>query len=156
MKIRHVIDTMNKLLILLILIISACGPTPTVVPSSSATTPNSPSVIPATAVPQDVIPTMIIQPTQTVVSTPVTLGSLWLQVLSPQDETVINLPQVDVIGSAPAGTVVSINEEILIVGDDQQFKITVSLDEGPNLIEIVASDENGNEMSLLLTVTYEP
>ena len=156
MKIRHVIDIMNKLLILLILIISACGPTPTVVPSSSATTPNSRSVIPPTAVPQDVIPTVIIQPTQTVASAPVTSGSLWLQILSPQDEAVINIPQVDVIGSAPAGTVVSINEEILIVGDDQQFKITVSLDDGPNLIEIVASDENGNEMSLLLTVTYEP
>jgi len=84
------------------------------------------------------------------------LESLWLQVLSPQDEAVINLPQVDVIGSAPADTVVSVNDEILIVGDDQQFKATVSLDEGPNLIEILASDENGNEMSLLLTVTYEP
>jgi hypothetical protein len=147
---------MNKYLILLILILIGCGPTPTVVPSSHATTPNSPSVISPTPVPQDVIPTVIIQPTQTVVSAPVTSGSLWLQVLSPQDEAVINTPQVDVIGAAPAGTVVSINEEILIVGDDQQFKITVSLDEGPNLIEILASDENGNEMSLFLTVTYEP
>ena len=156
MKLRHVIDIMNKLLILLILIISACGPTPTVVPSSSATTRNSPSVISPTPIPQDVIPTLIIQPTQTVVSAPVTSGSLPLQVLSPQDEAVINLPQVDVIGSAPAGTVVSVNEEILVVGDDQQFKITVSLDEGPNLIEIVASDDSGNEMSLLLTITYEP
>jgi hypothetical protein len=99
---------------------------------------------------------MIIQPTQTVVSAPVTLGSLWLQVLSPQDEAVINTPQVDVIGSAPAGTVVSVNDEILIVGDDQQFKTTMSLDDGPNLIEILASDENGDEMSLLVTVTYEP
>jgi len=156
MKIRHVVDIMNKILILLILIIGACGPTPTVGPSSPATTPNSPSAIPASSVPQDVIPTTIIQPTPTVASAPVTSGSLWLQVLSPQDEAVINIPQVDVIGSAPAGTVVSINDEILIVSDDQQFKITVSLDEGPNLIEIVASDENGNEMSLLLTVTYEP
>jgi hypothetical protein len=99
---------------------------------------------------------MLIPPTPTVLSAPVTSGSLGLQVLSPQDEAVINTPQVDVIGLAPAGTVVSINDEILIVGDDQQFKTTVSLDEGPNLIEILASDENGNEMSLLLTVTYEP
>ena len=147
---------MNKYLILLILILIGCGPTPTVVPSSHITTPNSPRVIPPTPVPQDVIPTIIIQPTQTVLSASVTSGSLWLQVLSPQDEAVINTPQVDVIGSAPAGTVVSINDEIVIVGDDQQFKTTVSLDEGPNLIEILASDENGDEMSLLVTVTYEP
>jgi hypothetical protein len=155
-KIRHVIGIMNKYLILLILILIGCGPTPTAVPLVPETTPNSPSVIPPTPGPQDVIPTVIIQPTQTVASAPVTSGSLWLQVLSPQDEAVINIPQVDVIGSAPAGTVVSVNEEILIVGDDQQFKITVSLDEGPNLIEILASDENGNEMSFFLTVTYEP
>ena len=147
---------MNKLLILLILIISACGPTPTALPSSHITTPDSPSAIPASSVPQEVIPTTVIQLTPTVVSVPVTLGGLWLQLLSPQDEAVLDLPQVDVIGSAPAGTVVSVNEEILVVGDDQQFKITVSLDEGPNLIEIVASDDSGNEMSLLLTVTYEP
>jgi hypothetical protein len=63
---------------------------------------------------------------------------------------------VDVTGSAPAGAVVSIDDEILIVGSDQQFKTTVMLDEGPNLIEVIASDESGNELSVLLTVTYEP
>ena len=83
-------------------------------------------------------------------------GTIWLQVLSPQDEAVVNTSQVDVIGAAPAGSVVSVNDEILIIGDDQQFKTTLSLDEGPNLIEILASDENGNETSLLLTVTFEP
>ena len=83
-------------------------------------------------------------------------GTLWLQVLSPQDEAVVNTSQVDVTGAAPAGSVVSVNDDIFLVGDDQQFKTTLSLDEGPNLIEILASDENGNETSLLLTVTYEP
>jgi hypothetical protein len=156
MRFRHVINRMNKYLILLILVVSACSPTPTTVPSLPAVTPNSPGVIPPTAVSEDVIPTMMILPTQTLVSAPVTSGSLWLQVLSPQDEAVINTSQVDVIGSAPAGAVVSINEEVLIVGDDQKFKTLMSLDEGPNLIEIIASDEDGNEMSILLTVTYEP
>jgi len=83
-------------------------------------------------------------------------GTIWLQVLSPQDEAVVNTSQVDVIGAAPPGSVVSVNDDIFLVGDDQQFKTTLSLDEGPNLIEILASDENGNETSLLLTVTYEP
>lgn len=158
MKIRHVINRMNKYLILLILILvlTACSPTPRVVPSLPATTVNSPTAIPTSPVPQEVIPSTIIQPTPDVVSASVTPGSLWLQVLSPQDDAVINSPQVDVIGSAPAGAVVSVNDEILIMGDNQQFKTKVSLDEGPNLIEIVASDDNGNEMSLLLTVIYEP
>ena len=68
----------------------------------------------------------------------------------------VNTPQVDVIGSAPAGAVISINDDILIVGADGQFKTTVALDEGPNLIEVVASDDNGNETSFILTITYEP
>jgi len=32
----------------------------------------------------------------------------------------------------------------------------VSLEEGPNLIEIVMSDLDGNEVSIMLTVTFEP
>jgi len=148
---------MNTPLIIptLILLLTACSPTPTVVPSAPTTNSNSPIPIPATSSPQEVIPTMDIPPTPTVVSAN-TSGTLWLQVRSPQDEAVINTPQVDVIGSAPAGAVVSVNDEILLIDDDQQFESTISLDEGPNLIEIIASDDNGNEISLLLTITYEP
>lgn len=93
------------------------------------------------------------QPTQA--SAPETPG-LWLQILSPLDEAVVDTPQVDVIGSAPVGAVISVNDEILIVDSDLQFTLPVTLEEGPNLIEIIASDENGNELSVLLTVTYEP
>jgi len=149
-------DIMKTYLILLLLMLAACNPTPTVAPSSPAPEPNIPGATPAGPAPQEVIPTSMIQHAPTAESPQITSESMWLQVLSPQDETVINVPQVDVIGSAPADAVVSVNEEILIVGDDQQFKSTVSLEEGPNLIEIVASDEDGNEMSLLLTVSYEP
>jgi len=96
------------------------------------------------------------QPTPTSISAPEPSDALWLQVLSPPDEAVVDTSQVDVIGSSLPGAVVSVNEEILIVGSDQQFKTTVFLDEGPNVIEIIASDDSGNETSLILTVTYEP
>jgi len=108
------------------------------------------------ALPTAVIPTVMLQPTAAAASAPATSESLWLQVLSPLDNAVVNSPQVDVTGSAPAGTVISVNDEILIAGADQQFMTTVTLDEGPNLIEVIASDENGNETSVLVTVTYEP
>jgi hypothetical protein len=61
----------------------------------------------------------------------------------------------EIVGQAPAGAVVSINDDILIVGSDGQFKSTVSLEEGPNVIEIIASDASGNEAYLLLSVFYE-
>lgn len=142
---------MKKLASLILLVlIAACGPTPTAVPLTNPTLSN---VLSATVAPQTV-PTAIMQPT--LAGAPANTAGFWLQVLSPLDEAIVNTPQVDVNGSAPAGAVISINEEILIVDIDQQFKTTVSLDEGPNLVEIIASDENGNELSVLLTITYEP
>jgi len=150
---------MKKLAIFALFLITACGPTPTVVPLSAPASTNSPvpsMVASQVALPTAVIPTVMLQPTATAASAPATSESLWLQVLSPLDNAVVNSSQVDVTGSAPAGAVISVNDEILIAGADQQFITTVTLDEGPNLIEVIASDENGNEMSVLLTVTYEP
>jgi glucodextranase-like protein len=136
----------------LMLIIAACSPTPTVIPSVATLPPSSPTAVPTVPQPEEILPTNEMPPTAT--SEP--SGALWLQVLSPQDETVVDLPQVDVTGTALAGAVVSINEEVLVVGNDGQFKATIPLEEGPNLIEVLASDAQGNETSLLLTVTYEP
>jgi len=139
---------MKKLTAFIVLVLlAACSPTPTVI----STFPVSADSL-ITASPQDILSTPI-QPT--VISVPGASG-LWLQILTPLDETVVNAPQVDVTVSAPVGTVFSINEEILVVDSGLQSRITVSLEEGPNLIEIIASDENGNELSALLTVTYEP
>jgi len=152
-------SNMKKLAIFALFLITACSPTPTVVPLSAPASTNSPvpgMVASQVALPTAVIPTVMLQPTAAAASAPATSESLWLQVLSPLDNAVVNSPQVDVTGSAPAGTVISVNDEILIAGADQQFMTTVTLDEGPNLIEVIASDENGNETSVLVTVTYEP
>jgi len=138
---------MRKLAVFMLVLLVACSPTPTVtsIPTDIANETIS------TAIPENVSPTPNVPPTAISAE-----AGLWLQVLSPLDETVVNAPQVDVLGSAPAGTVISVNDVILIVGADGQFKTTVPLEEGPNLIEIIASDADGNEASALLTVTYEP
>jgi hypothetical protein len=144
---------MKRLAILALVLLAACTPTPSPVPLVNPTASGVLLMSTPTVISQDVMPTAPIQPTQT--SIPETSG-LWLQIVAPLDEAVVNTLQVDVTGSAPAGTVITINDEILIVGSDQQFRTTVLLDEGLNLIEIVASDESGNETSVLLTITYEP
>ena len=103
-------------------------------------------------------PSPTTQPSQAIDS-PVpatTRAALYLTVFQPLDETVTDAPQIEVIGMAPPETVVTVNDEILIVGQEQEFKVTVTLEEGPNLIEIIASDIDGNETSQLLTVFYEP
>jgi hypothetical protein len=141
---------MRKTIFLLFVLLVACSPTPTAI--SPLTAPPTES---APATPTLAVPTSTVMDLPTEADATMTSG-LWLQVISPLDEAVVNTPQIDVTGSAPADTVISVNDDILIVGADGQFKSTVMLEEGPNLIEIIASDEDGNETSVLLTVTYEP
>jgi hypothetical protein len=52
--------------------------------------------------------------------------------------------------------VVSVNGDLVEVDAGGRFQTTVTLDEGPNIIEVVASDENGKELGVILHVIYEP
>ena len=82
--------------------------------------------------------------------------ALSLVVLSPIDGAIVTTSQVEVTGTASPGAVVTVNDSILLVGEDGKFETTISLDEGPNLIEIVTSNDAGDETTLELTVTYAP
>src|SRR5215208_2434953 len=149
---------MNKALCIatLFVLLVACTPISTSISSSPIPNLGAQDTDSASPVPQHAPPTASVETTPASDATPQPAASLSLQVTSPLDEAVVNTAQIDVIGSAPAGTVVSVNDEIILVVDDQQFKTTVALDEGLNQIEVVASDVDGNESSLLLTITYEP
>ncbi|HEX8990417.1 MAG TPA: hypothetical protein VF784_01950 [Anaerolineales bacterium] len=81
---------------------------------------------------------------------------LSLQVVSPQDGTVVNTNQIQVTGTASPGEVVTVNDNIILIGTDGKFQTTIALVEGPNLIEILASNDSGAETSMELTVTYAP
>jgi hypothetical protein len=83
-------------------------------------------------------------------------GPLVVTLTSPADEAVVSTPQVDVAGQAPAETVISIGDSITVVDASGQFSIPVPLEEGPNALEIVASDPDGNQASVTLVVTYDP
>ena len=82
-----------------------------------------------------------------------TSGGLTVEVFSNSDVEV-NEPDYIVSGRAPSGTVLSINDEIILVDQSQSFSTVITLEDGPNLIEIVASDSEGNEVSFMLTVSY--
>ena len=83
-------------------------------------------------------------------------GPLRVTITAPPDEAVVNSPQVDIVGQAPAETVISIGDTITVVEASGQFSIPVPLQEGPNELEIVASDPTGNQAATMLVVTYEP
>lgn len=85
-----------------------------------------------------------------------TSGSIWVRLDYPADGTIVNTPQVIFQGAAPPETVISINEEILLTSQDGHFQTILSLDEGANLVEFIASDLQGNELDTILTIYYEP
>ncbi len=75
---------------------------------------------------------------------------------APQEDEVVANAWVDVIGSAPAETVVTLNDEIAVAGADGMFHARVPLEEGLNEIQCVASDLEGNEAAFSFIVVYEP
>ncbi len=82
-------------------------------------------------------------------------GPVSLQVNSPQDGAVVTTPQVQVSGTASPGAVVTVNDTIILVGADGGFSATVTLDAGPNLVEVIASNDSGDQKTIDMTVTYQ-
>jgi hypothetical protein len=79
-----------------------------------------------------------------------------ISLFSPQEDDVVTEARVDVIGAAPAETVITLNEEITVAGADGMFYARVPLEEGLNEILCVASDLEGNEVAFSFIVVYEP
>lgn len=134
-----------------LLITSACSPTETTTPQPAGALPTQP----VSAASTNAGAASATQPTAPP-ATSAPAGGVLLQVLSPQDGAVVNTQQITVSGMASSGAVVTVNDDILIAGPDGQFQDVVTLTDGINLIEVIASDTSGNEASAELTVTYEP
>ncbi|HBG73832.1 MAG: hypothetical protein A2X25_01020 [Chloroflexi bacterium GWB2_49_20] len=154
----------RKLILLIAFILAACTPI------SSRDVENQPLVSPnanmSTQMPGS---PMMITPDQPMGAMTITTGTaeagaytefqqgnLSIQLYSPQDEEVFNVSQIEVSGKAPVETVISINDQIVVVSETGDFSVPVSLEEGPNIIELIASDLDGNELDIVLTVVYEP
>ncbi len=71
------------------------------------------------------------------------------------NEAVQNSP-VEIAGRADPGTVVTINDNILLVDNSQAFSLQLALEPGANVIEITASDTSENQGFAYLTLYYDP
>ncbi len=79
-----------------------------------------------------------------------------LTVTQPTDESIITTDKAEVIGITTPGAVVSVNGELAEVDEGGNFTMMVVLEEGPNIIEVIASDLEGNEESHTLVIVYVP
>ncbi|MBI3740010.1 MAG: hypothetical protein HY258_13265 [Chloroflexi bacterium] len=139
----------------MLLLFTACSPTLTPIPPVNLPPAGAPTDASAPGA-QPANPTSAPGGPSNNQGQPSDSGPVSIRVDTPQDGAVVNTPQIEVSGMASAGAVVTVNDNIIIVGADGQFKTTIALDEGPNLIEIIASNDSGSETSVELTVTYEP
>jgi hypothetical protein len=87
---------------------------------------------------------------------PPAIEPLHLRVLWPEEGSLITVPEIELVGEATPGAVISIDDEIIIVPADGAFRQVIRLEEGPNAIEIVASNAAGQEQALIFTIVYEP
>lgn len=133
-------------ILILVLALTACSAkTPAGAPTDFVEAPDNVQVVPQE---QATIP----------VDTPVqelSMGGLTARIFSDIDTTVNNEPYL-VQGQTDREVVVTVNEAIFTNPAESVFTLPVTLVEGPNIIEIVMSDLDGNEVSVTLTVTFEP
>ena len=98
-------------------------------------------------------PSAVVTPTPTRDS----LGEFFLDVLTPAEaETVVAVSPIVISGRTRADALVTINDEVVPVGLDGTFGLSVSLHEGPNIVEVVASAEGEAQLEAVLAVIHAP
>ena len=159
------------LLIALIACAAIVGCTATVAPEATATIPAvsesmATSVVSGlpteTDTPRDGGPTAVStpggedseqEPTPTLEAT----GAFFLDIEAPSsDEVIVFTRMLDVKGRSTVDALVSVNDTIAEIDGDGRFSVPVELIEGPNIVEVVASDTDGGQFSEVLLVIYDP
>ncbi|MGE5265057.1 MAG: hypothetical protein ACM3S0_16880 [Acidobacteriota bacterium] len=135
-------------------------PSPVVLPASPTQPPPPPlSSVPtltpvATKTAAAAAPTAAVTPAAPVAKPGA--APLTLKVTSPLDESVVNASVITVTGQTTPGAVVSIDGDLVDVEASGKFQAQVTLEEGPNVLEITASDDKGSELNSVVRLIYEP
>ncbi len=92
------------------------------------------------------------------VATPTIDANNYLTLLSPRDESVTDKKTISVSGSTAADAILVVstetNEQVVKPALNGNFTLTESIDEGYNLIQITAIFPNGEEKTILRTISY--
>ena len=134
---------------LMTLLLTACGGEE----APATLTPPEQRLPPTNPTPAVALPTPTIPQTRTPAATPTSAG-LVLTIQEPANESVVETATIAVRGRAAPEAVVSLDGRLLEVDFQGNFFTTVELEEGPNVIEIIASDLQGNTASVILSVIY--
>jgi hypothetical protein len=81
---------------------------------------------------------------------------LLLEMYSPLEDSVVSDRLLQVSGRASPSASVSVNGRMASRGDEGTFSIDISLTDGPNLVEVIASDLAGKQRDAVFLVVYIP
>ena len=79
---------------------------------------------------------------------------LFLEVSSPRDNSIVSSAEIPVVGRASPDATVSVNGQVADMDSSGNFETLLPLEEGPNLIEVIASDLAGDIRTQVLTIIY--
>ncbi len=78
-----------------------------------------------------------------------------MTISSPADLAVVTQSPIDLKGEVNETAVLTVNDDTYLV-QKGAFTEPVQLQEGVNAIQITASDMDGNEVDMILSITYQP
>lgn len=119
-------------------------PAPSIEPPATITPPPPTIIIPA------------VPPTLAVATTPTPSGVFVITIDAPREGETVRTSPLAVIGQTAPNAVVSVNDAVAIAGPDGRFNLSVALEAGPNVLEIIASKSSGEQVFAILTVLYQP
>jgi hypothetical protein len=124
----------------------------TLLPPTAGTVPDVPIFTPPP--PTIIVPE--IPPTLALPNTPTPTAAFTITLEAPHDGETTNASPLLVSGVTIPNAVVSVNDTVGLSAADGRFALTVPLEPGPNVLEIIASKPNGEQAFLILTVLYQP
>ncbi len=94
-------------------------------------------------------------PTAPTSPTTQTTQQLSLKITEPADESVVKVSSVNLSGTVSTTAEITVNG-ISVAVENGNFAATVELEEGPNSLEVRATDGKGHEEAKVLTIVYLP
>ena len=138
--------------------------TPNVTATPPATPPATlPATLPPTPEPLTPTPTPLPDPTATPAPTPTPIPTpvptpipplLFLEILEPAYGITVPDRSLTVAGETNPGVTVTVGNRRAIVSNVGEFSVTVLLDKGVNVVEVIATDSFGDQLREFIAVTF--
>jgi hypothetical protein len=95
-------------------------------------------------------------PTLALPNTPTPAATFQITLDAPRDGDTTNTSPLPVKGVTVPNAVVSVNDVVGVADGDGRFNLMVPLQAGPNVLEVIASQPNGQQAFVIVTVMYQP